>query len=456
MARKSAASELKAARSRDASSSTPTDPANNKRKIDWATIDEDGDFDGFTVKSVTFRTPKKSSKESHKRQKTGTPASEGSENYLDAPRDAEVTQENPYAETELSAVHCKIEPAAEWESMQRYRRFTINKEEFEAGQVLFIKKAEEDHDTANSIPQWFAKVLEVRAGDASHVYLRVYWAYRPEDLPGGRQPYHGESELIVSNHMDIIEALTVESTANLIYWEDDPEKSEWPAKEQLFWRQSLDINQPRGKQLTKLKTYCVDKAPCNPDEPLVNCPSCKEWLHAHCLEEEAVKDAHKKYKIPLPKQPKGKARAKATETGNEAAITPLFTAKFSPIDESGKSKLTVTDKREGQDNRQWDVDVNCLICKKTIEKATDTNNDARERPTSTAPSPPKADAAEEAGITVAHQATSTSTAPITQSHQKMVVRKSWANTSKVRSPATTSQAVEPELADGEVSDSPSA
>lgn len=97
----------------------------------------------------------------------------------------------------------------------------------------------------------------MRAGDASHVYLRVYWAYRPEDLPGGRQPYHGESELIVSNHMEIIEALTVESSADLVYWDDDPEKSDWPAKDQLFWRQSLDINQPKGKQLSASSTLLL-------------------------------------------------------------------------------------------------------------------------------------------------------------------------------------------------------
>lgn len=107
----------------DASSSTP-DPANQKRKIDWSTIDDEATFEGFTVKAVSFKTPKKSTKPAHKKQKTGTPASEGSEIYQDAPRDAEIIQTNPFSETELSAVHCKIEPAAEWESMQRYRRFT--------------------------------------------------------------------------------------------------------------------------------------------------------------------------------------------------------------------------------------------------------------------------------------------------------------------------------------------
>jgi hypothetical protein len=79
----------------------------------------------------------------------------------------------------------------------------------------------------------------------------VYWQYRPEDLPGGRQPHHGASELIASNHMDIIEALSVADKANVIHWDDDPEKTDAPLlKDQLFWRQTFDVEKPKGKQLS--------------------------------------------------------------------------------------------------------------------------------------------------------------------------------------------------------------
>ena len=40
--------------------------------------------------------------------------------------------------------------------------------------------------------QWKAKVLEVRALDSEHVYIRVAWLNRPEDLQGGRKAYHGK------------------------------------------------------------------------------------------------------------------------------------------------------------------------------------------------------------------------------------------------------------------------
>lgn len=57
---------------------------------------------------------------------------------------------------------------------------------------------------------WVAQILEVRASDEYHVYALVYWMYWPEELPlgtldgkrriAGRQPYHGQLELVASNH----------------------------------------------------------------------------------------------------------------------------------------------------------------------------------------------------------------------------------------------------------------
>ena len=57
---------------------------------------------------------------------------------------------------------------------------------------------------------WVAKILEIRAKDENHVYTRIYWMYWPDELPqntldgkriiSGRQPYHGQNELVASNH----------------------------------------------------------------------------------------------------------------------------------------------------------------------------------------------------------------------------------------------------------------
>jgi hypothetical protein len=134
---------------------------------------------------------------------------------------------------------------------QRYTNIRpVSEAEFEVGQTIFIQKEDDEFDSGTDIKHWIGRVLEVRAGDAAHVYLRVYWLYRPEDLPGGREPHHGSSELIASNHMDIIEALTVVDRANVIHWDEDPEKP-WPHPEQLFWRQTLDLQKkPVDQQLS--------------------------------------------------------------------------------------------------------------------------------------------------------------------------------------------------------------
>jgi hypothetical protein len=68
-----------------------------------------------------------------------------------------------------------------------------------------------DKNAKRTVDAWVARILEIRASDEHHVYARVYWMYWPEELPpgvlpdgkrtpAGRQPYHGKSELIASNH----------------------------------------------------------------------------------------------------------------------------------------------------------------------------------------------------------------------------------------------------------------
>jgi hypothetical protein len=57
---------------------------------------------------------------------------------------------------------------------------------------------------------WVARILEIGALDGQNVFARVFWMYWPDELPAGtigsrksvkgRQPYHGEHELIASNH----------------------------------------------------------------------------------------------------------------------------------------------------------------------------------------------------------------------------------------------------------------
>jgi hypothetical protein len=60
----------------------------------------------------------------------------------------------------------------------------------------------------------------VRAKDNQHVYLRLFWLYWPDELPSGRQPYHGANEFIMSNAMDIVDAMTVAGPAEVTHWDE--------------------------------------------------------------------------------------------------------------------------------------------------------------------------------------------------------------------------------------------
>lgn len=220
-------------------SDSPNDPAAKKPRIDWSTIE---DFYGFTVTAATAKAQKKLRHAAANTHKTQTPGKPPKYPGQDAPLGANVVQSNPFPQTDLSQVHVKISPVLHWESTSRYRKFTINGEEFQVGQIVFVKNSDEPDakNPPNAVEGWLAKVLEIRAGDSSHVYLRVFWVYRPEDLPGGRQAHHASSEVIVSNHMDVIEAVTVQSLAEMVHWNDDPDTLPLPA-DQLFFRQSYDI-----------------------------------------------------------------------------------------------------------------------------------------------------------------------------------------------------------------------
>lgn len=61
--------------------------------------------------------------------------------------------------------------------------------------------------------------------------------YSPDELPQGRQPYHGKTEVIASNHMEILDAMTVSDRAPVTHWE---EKDDDPPMTGPYWRQRFD------------------------------------------------------------------------------------------------------------------------------------------------------------------------------------------------------------------------
>lgn len=144
-------------------------------------------------------------------------------------------------------VHYIVEPAKQWADMTRYNSFVLNSVKYYCEGFIYVANesslerqrsgASSSSTTAaaaagagaagvggagsvgaqssigprkRSEDDWVARILEIRASDEHHVYARVFWMYWPDELPSGthygkrqvqaRQPYHGSSELIASNH----------------------------------------------------------------------------------------------------------------------------------------------------------------------------------------------------------------------------------------------------------------
>lgn len=159
-------------------------------------------------------------------------------------------------------VNYKVEPAKDWTDMTRYNSFVceflfslslplfsstslhwkpsgftnfqflllplVNNVKYYAENFIYVAndlsikkkepKPQEGNDEAAAAPitrrdtEWVARILEIRARDEHHVFARVYWMYWPDELPAktrdrkrivqGRQPYHGQGELVASNHSE--------------------------------------------------------------------------------------------------------------------------------------------------------------------------------------------------------------------------------------------------------------
>lgn len=148
---------------------------------------------------------------------------------------------------------------------------------------------------------WVGRIQQVKAAKADEVYVRLYWLYWPEELPGsGRAKYHGKQEMILSNHADIIDATTISGAADVTYW-NEHDDTEAPLG-QIFWRQTLDFNKVGRNQVggrSSLRKHCICHKEYNPDKTMYRCANvtCGRWNHQECLEDrllDALKEQLKK------------------------------------------------------------------------------------------------------------------------------------------------------------------
>jgi hypothetical protein len=141
---------------------------------------------------------------------------------------------------------------------------------------------------------WVGKIMEARAADEHRVFLRVFWLYWPEELPTSTQPYHGQQELILSNHADIVDATTISGAAEVSQWYEQDEDDDRPLRA-LFFRQTLDLSKQNisGKGgLSALRKHCICRKEYNPDKTMYKCSQadCGIWNHQECLEKELLAD----------------------------------------------------------------------------------------------------------------------------------------------------------------------
>ncbi|KAK5658748.1 hypothetical protein OQA88_1557 [Cercophora sp. LCS_1] len=208
---------------------------------------------------------------------------------------------------ETMDLHYQVDPPKKWTDMTRYNSFVLNGVKYFSEGFIYVandssierqkavSSGEMMQPRKKSDDDWVARILEIRASDEHHVYARVYWMYWPDELPqgthdgkkivSGRQPYHGANELIASNHMDIINVVSVTSQAQVKQWfeENDDE-----IQQALYWRQAFDV---RTYELSTVELVCSCNTPANPDNLLVGCTteSCKKWMHEQCIKDEALK-----------------------------------------------------------------------------------------------------------------------------------------------------------------------
>ncbi|KAK6533179.1 hypothetical protein TWF281_007331 [Arthrobotrys megalospora] len=181
-----------------------------------------------------------------------------------------------------------IQPA-QWHELGDYVSFVQSGATFKKGEIIEVKRPGDD-GIPGQRKEWIAKILEIKAIDPAHVYARIAWFYWPEDLPMGRQEYHGRNEAIESNHPGIIDALTVNGIADIKEWDEDDENASFDG---YYYRQQFDYI---SKQLTNPIRVCVCQGHYNPDTRIMHCPGCKLWLHEECIIADAVK-RHEKSSI---------------------------------------------------------------------------------------------------------------------------------------------------------------
>ncbi|KAK5202178.1 hypothetical protein LTR41_012055 [Exophiala xenobiotica] len=231
-------------------------------------------------------------------------------------------QDNAYIEQDAPVlapslrIEYAVRPGNEWLKLEKYKNAKFKDPVaviYSSGHIVYVNRhtpvrpsppAEATVDEKLQYDKenlWVGLISDFRAaGTQEKLYVRVFWLYWPEELPIGRQPYHGERELILSNHVDIIEVQTIASHAEISHWDENDDSNRTVLQER-YWRQTLDLRKLTGdpdRALSKLRKFCICGGYDNPSLDMFQCHKvgCDMWNHEACLVKTIEERAWEKFK----------------------------------------------------------------------------------------------------------------------------------------------------------------
>ncbi|KAK7244216.1 hypothetical protein RIF29_39035 [Crotalaria pallida] len=127
----------------------------------------------------------------------------------------------------------------------------------------------------------YVALVEKLEHDGNNVDVSVRWYYRPEDTIGGRQKFHGENEIFLSDHRDVQSARTIEGKC-VVHSYDDYLNLENVGVEDYYCR--MEYNFITGAFAPeRIDVFCKCDTPHNPDVFMVQCDDCEDWYHPACV-----------------------------------------------------------------------------------------------------------------------------------------------------------------------------
>ncbi|KAK5950890.1 hypothetical protein OHC33_007961 [Knufia fluminis] len=206
-----------------------------------------------------------------------------------------------------------------WGQIKQYTNVKLQTETFSKGDIIYVcNKDPPPEPPPTSLADgeyleyerqnfWVGKIVESRATDDRNVFLLVAWLYWPHEipqhLPGAKEArqYYGQGELVLSNYLDVIDAMTISNKAE-ITWYNEKDDNQLGNPSARYWRQSFDArtcatDKKAKNLLSKLRTLCKCDKPHNPDQKLWHCPNkgCGNWNHNECLLDDIGKRAWKNW-----------------------------------------------------------------------------------------------------------------------------------------------------------------